>query len=131
MKKCCCLLVLSLFSYICSATGTTKLQPLLDEIWQYELSINPVLASQHGVHTFDDKLADISPEALAKHDIQFRGFLKKLSHIDKAELNRTEQINALIQQRKLQNHIDQYRFNAHYMPLTAESGFHSGLAFLP
>jgi uncharacterized protein (DUF885 family) len=131
MKKFCCLLLLSLFSYVCSASVATKLQPLLDEIWQYELSISPILATRQGIHDFDDKLADISPKALAKQDSRYHDFLKKLSQIDKAKLSRAEQISLLIQQRRLQNYVDQYRFNAHYMPLTAESGFHSGLAFLP
>ncbi|WP_299084973.1 DUF885 family protein [uncultured Paraglaciecola sp.] len=100
------------FSYVCGATGTSQLQSLLDEIWQYDLSINPIAASQLGVHDFDHKLADISPEALAKQDTQFRAFLKKLAKIDKSELKRTEQINLLIQQRQLQDAIDQYRFNS-------------------
>lgn len=131
MKKLYCLLVLSLFTYVCSASKANKLQPLLDEIWQYKLSINPVLATRQGIHDFDDKLADISPQALKEHDSRYRDFLKKLSYIQKSELNRSEQITLLIQQRQLQNQIDQYRFNSHYMPLTSESGFHSGLVFLP
>jgi uncharacterized protein (DUF885 family) len=131
MKKLCILLIMSLFSYLCSATDSAKLQPLLDEIWQYKLSIDPIQASRQGIHDFDDKLANISPKALAEQDTQFREFLKKLSHINGAELSRSQQISLLIQQRQLQEHIDQYRFNAHYMPLTSESSFHSGLAFLP
>ncbi|WP_339725806.1 DUF885 domain-containing protein [uncultured Paraglaciecola sp.] len=131
MKKLSSLLVFSLFSYMCLATETAKLQTLLDKIWQYELSVSPIQASQQGRHEFDDKLTDISPKALAERDTQFREYLKKLTHIDSAELSRTQQISLLIQQRKLQNHIDQYRFNAHYMPLTSESGFHNDLAFLP
>lgn len=131
MKKFCGLLLLSVFSYLCSATEVTKLQPLLNKIWQYELSIDPILASRQGVHDFDDQLADFSPEALAKRDLRFRQFLKELSGIDKAQLERSEQISLLIQQRRLQNYVDQYSFNAHFMPLTAESGFHSDLAFLP
>ena len=130
MKTLCCFLMLS-FSGVAFATAPVQLQSLLDEIWQYELSINPISASQYGIHDFDDKLADMSPQALAKQDSQFREFLKQLSAIDKSQLKRTEQINLLIQQRLLQNYIDQFRFNAHYMPLTSESSFHSGLAFLP
>ena len=130
MKKFCGLLILSLFSYVCSATVSVKLQPLLDEIWQYNLSINPIFATSQGVHDFDNKLADMSPDALKKQDSQFQDFLKKLSFIDETELNRNEQISLLIQQRNLQNNIDEYRFNAHYMPLTSESSFHSSLAFL-
>lgn len=131
MKNFCGLLLLSVFSYLCSATEVTKLRPLLNKIWQYELSIDPILASRQGVHDFDNLLADFSPEALAKRDLRFRQFLKELSGIDKAQLERSEQISLLIQQRRLQNYVDQYSFNAHFMPLTAESGFHSDLAFLP
>jgi uncharacterized protein (DUF885 family) len=131
MKKLYRLLILSLLSFACSATQSSKLQILLDEIWQYELSISPIFATSQGVHDFDNKLADISPDALLNQDSQFREFLKKLSLIDKSELNRTEQISLLIQQRNLQNNIDEYSFNAHYMPLTSESSFHSSLAFLP
>ncbi|WP_051075209.1 hypothetical protein [Paraglaciecola psychrophila] len=76
MKKLYCLLILSLLSYICSATGSSKLQPLLDEIWQYNLSISPTFATSQGVHDFDNKLADISPDALLNQDSQFREFLK-------------------------------------------------------
>ena len=131
MKTFCGLLILSLFSYVCSATVSVKLQPLLDEIWQYNLSISPIFATSQGVHDFDNKLANMSPDALEKRDSQFQDFLKKLSFIDETELTRNEQISLLIQQRNLQNKIDEYRFNAHYMPLTSESSFHSGLAFLP
>jgi uncharacterized protein (DUF885 family) len=131
MKKLCCLLLLGLFPYVCIAAGANKLQPLLDDIWQYELSVSPILATRQGIHDFDDKLADISPNALAKQDSQYREYLKNLSNINKTELSRAEQISLLIQQRRLQNYVDQYRLNAHYMPITAESGFHSGLAFLP
>jgi uncharacterized protein (DUF885 family) len=131
MKQISCLLVLSFFSYVCFASGSAKLQPLLDEIWRYKLSTSPITATRQGVHDFDDKLSDMSPQSLVKQDTQYRDFLKKLSYINKEQLNRSEQISLLVQQRQLQNNIDQYRFNAHYMPITSESGFHSNLAFLP
>jgi uncharacterized protein (DUF885 family) len=131
MKQISCLLVLSFFSYVCFASGSAKLQPLLDEIWRYKLSTSPIIATRQGVHDFDDKLSDMSPQSLVKQDTQYRDFLKKLSYINKEQLNRSEQISLLVQQRQLQNNIDQYRFNAHYMPITSESGFHSNLAFLP
>jgi uncharacterized protein (DUF885 family) len=131
MKKLCYLLIFSLFTHVCSAAVPSNLQILLDDIWQYKLSVNPIQASQQGIHAFDDKLADISPRAMLKQDLKFRAFLEKLTRIDKTELNRAEQISFLIQQRQLQNYIDLYSFNDHYMPLTSESSFHSRLAFLP
>lgn len=131
MKNIFGVLLLSWFSSICFAAPSTELKALLDEIWQYELSVDPIKASQHGVHSFDHKLKDVSPQGLAKQNKQYQLFLKRLVQIDKTKLDRSEQISLLIQQRQLQNNIDKYAFNAHYMPLTAESGFHSRLAFLP
>jgi len=131
MKTLYCLLALNFFSYVCFATETKNLEPLLDEIWQHKLSVNPILATSRGIHDYDNRLADISPSALEKQDAQFREFFKKLSLIDKTKLSRTEQISLFIQQRNLQDDIDKYSFNAHYMPLTSESSFHSSLAFLP
>ena len=81
-------MVLGLFSYVCSATEAAKLPALLDEIWQYELSIDPIQASRQGIHDFDDKLADMSPKALTEQDTRFREFLKELSYINTTKLSR-------------------------------------------
>ncbi|MFA3791193.1 DUF885 family protein [Aliiglaciecola sp. SL4] len=114
-----------------TASEQQKLTQLMDDIWQYELSISPVYASSHGVHEFDDKLTDISPDGLAKQNTQFKIFLQKLDKIDKQQLPRTDQINLLMQRYRIQNYVDEYRFNAHYVPLTSEYGFHNGMAGLP
>jgi uncharacterized protein (DUF885 family) len=110
---------------------TTAFNVLLDDIWQYKLSMQPVSATGYGVHDYDAQLADMSPVGLAAQDQQYRVFLSRLSQLDSRELNRNAQITLQIQQYHLQNDIDQYTYHAHYMPLTSESGFHSELAFLP
>ncbi|MGS2719529.1 DUF885 domain-containing protein [Paraglaciecola aestuariivivens] len=131
MKKICCVWLLCIAPILSFATPSDKLQAQLDTIWQYELSVKPIQATRQGVHTYDHKLADISPAALKAQDQQFREFMQKLAKLNQAELTRSEQVSLLIQQRRLQNYLDQYQFNAHYMPLTSESSFHSSLAFLP
>jgi uncharacterized protein (DUF885 family) len=110
---------------------TTAFNVLLDDIWQYKLSVQPISATGYGVHDYDAQLADMSPISLAAQDQQYRVFLSRLSQLDSRELNRNAQITLQIQQYHLQNDIDQYAYHAHYMPLTSESGFHSELAFLP
>jgi uncharacterized protein (DUF885 family) len=52
---------------------------------------------------------------MLKQDLRFRAFLEKLAQIDKSELNGAEQISFFIQQRQLQNYIDLFSFNDHYM----------------
>jgi uncharacterized protein (DUF885 family) len=131
MKNILSFLLLLVYSSCCLAQSSAQLDTLLEEIWQYEMSVNPISATGYGIYEFDDKLSDNSPEGLAAEDQQYRLFLTKLSQIEAKSLSRNEQITLLIQQEKLQNNIDQYHYHAHYMPLTSESGFHSGLAFLP
>lgn len=111
--------------------ASTQLTSLLDEIWQYELSVNPVNATGYGIHDYDGRLADISAQGLKQQYQRRQHFLTRLNHIDSVSLDDTDRVNMAIQRRELQNAIDEYKFHAHYMPLTSEYGFHSGLAFLP
>jgi uncharacterized protein (DUF885 family) len=104
---------------------------LLDEIWEYELSVSPRRATRLGEHKYDHLLEDLSAQSFAAQDAQFREYLLQLNNWDQLKLDRQQQISLLMQIRKLQNFVDQYAFNAHFMPLTSESGFHNGLAFLP
>ncbi|MDZ7902966.1 MAG: DUF885 domain-containing protein [Rheinheimera sp.] len=46
------------------------------------------------------------------------------------KLSDQDQINHTILVYRLQNDVDEYRFGAHYMPLNAESGFHSDVLFM-
>jgi uncharacterized protein (DUF885 family) len=104
---------------------------LLEEIWQYELSVQPISATSYGRHDYDHLLPDMSPTGLAAEDKQYRLFLSRLAQLDSNELVRNSKITLQIQRYRLQNYIDQYAYHAHYLPLTSESGFHSSLAFLP
>jgi len=125
------LLICSFCIFSVQGSESQKLANLMNEIWQYELSISPVYATSRGVHDYDDQLSDISPKALKSQNKRFEGFLSELNAIDKQALQRTDQINLLMQIYRVKNNVDSYRFNAHYVPLTSEYGFHSGIAGLP
>ena len=112
-------------------TESEKLQALVDEIWQYELEANPMLASSEGVADYDDKLADISPQGLKNRNTRLTEYLEQLNGIDRSKLARDDEITLLMQKYRLQNYVDLYRFNDHFVPITSEYGFHSGLAQLP
>lgn len=126
-----------LFSLCFQALGASepsqsrKLSALLEQIWQYELSVDPIKATRYQDNRYNDKLKDLSPEALEANYQRNQQFLKRLQAVDDNALNHQQKISKLMQLRELQNDIDLYRFNAHYMPITSESGFYSALAFLP
>lgn len=125
------LLILLLLGGSSFAAEQDKLDKLLETIWTWELQNSPVMATRFGVEQETGQLADLSPENLARQQQQALQFMQQLNAIDKAQLDVSAQISHSIQTLRLQNHIDEYRFNGHYLPFTSESGFYSSLAFLP
>ncbi len=122
------LLIISSGSF---AAQNDKLNQLLDNIWNWELEISPLMATRFGIPQDTGRLADMSPEGLAAQQQQALQFMQQLNAIDATKLDISQQISLSIQKLRLQNQIDEYRFNGHYLPFTSESGFYSGLAFLP
>jgi uncharacterized protein (DUF885 family) len=74
------------------------------------------------------KLVDMSPEALAAINAKEQALFESLKGLDKASLTKEAKINAQILQYQLQNSLDLYRYKDHYLPLSAESGFHAYIA---
>lgn len=74
------------------------------------------------------KLPDLSPEFLAKQNKNRQKTFNALLKIDTNELNLNNQINKAVLSYVLKNQLDSYKNKEHYMPLTAESGFHVWIA---
>ncbi|CAM4066066.1 DUF885 domain-containing protein [Shewanella aquimarina] len=136
-----CLLILSLTACQMAPTadvGTTpqttvsqshlQLQRIIDDAWQLRLESSPEMAYSQGDETAAGKLDDLSPEALASHNQAESALLARLKALDMASLDKANRINAQILAYQLQNSVDQYRFHDHYLPITAESGFHAYIA---
>lgn len=94
---------------------------LSTQIWQQEQALADRSAT---------RLPDMSPEALEKRQQKRVELLAQLKAVDPKVLSEQQQINYEILVYSLQNLVDEYSFGSHYMPLTAESGFHSNLSFL-
>ncbi|RUO62659.1 DUF885 domain-containing protein [Pseudidiomarina insulisalsae] len=86
---------------------------------------NPV-----GSEDSDTALPSMTPEAVAARAEQQRAWLQELHAIDTDALSRQQYINWRMLTYRLQNDVDSYDFNEHYMPLNAEGGFHSSLSFM-
>lgn len=102
-----------------SATELTAFAKLANDIWQQAQQAHPEI---------EGELPDMSPQALATADAKRRALVARLSTVERQHLSVQDQINYDILLYRLQNDIDEYRFGAHYMPLTAESGFHNDAA---
>lgn len=100
--------------------ASETLNRLLDTIWNDEMA-----ESDHELTA--SKIPDISLNTLQRDAQQYQNYINALNAIDKTALNHEEQITLTIQIYRLQNYVDEFRYNAHFVPLTSEYGFHSSL----
>lgn len=104
------------------------LQSIIDKTWALNIEYSPELAASLGDDSAKGKLSDLSPKTLAEQSTKTEQLLVSLKQLDKSSLSKEDRINAELLQYQLQNDVDNYRFKAHYMPITAESGFHAYIA---
>lgn len=108
-------------------SATKVFEKITKQIVDYRKSID-VYQHKDGVNGYF--LPNLSPEFLASNYQKNKAFQKQLTAIDVAQLGEQDQINHAIISSQVANTVDEYRFNAHYMPLTSEFGFHSALSFM-
>lgn len=95
---------------------------LADSIWQ--------AMQQQGRGGNQARLADVSLEVLSARAEQQAQWLQQLAAVDASALSRDNQINLRMLSYRIQNNYDSFRFKEYLLPLNAEGGFHSSLAFM-
>ncbi|MCL1067278.1 DUF885 domain-containing protein [Shewanella olleyana] len=104
------------------------LKTIIDSAWQINLDYSPQMAYSLGDESKASLLADLSPETLAEKNLRQKTLLSSLKQLDKSKLSKTDKINAQLLQYQIQNSVDMYTYKDHYLPITAESGFHAYIA---
>ena len=104
------------------SSSDQKLQQLIRTHHQFYLQSSPSNDPKEGGN--NGKLPDLSPENLALQNKKSKTIYQELVNIDNKQLNTKNQINRAVLLYILKNQLDSYRNKEHYMPLTAESGFH-------
>lgn len=98
-----------------------------ENIVNYRQSISPY-GKENGVDGY--LLENLSAEFLEQKYKKNTELLAELDAIERDKLSEENRINLTILRGQVQNSVDEYVFNAHYMPLTSEYGFHSSLSFM-
>ncbi|MDX1572048.1 MAG: DUF885 domain-containing protein [Xanthomonadales bacterium] len=99
--------------------------------WSFRLKAFPQLATSVGDHRYNDRLADMSLEAINRRHEYYRGLLEKLDALDSEALSPEERINFRIFRRQIQTFVTDVETGEHLIPLNSDWGFHVGLARLP
>jgi uncharacterized protein (DUF885 family) len=102
-----------------------KLNQLYQQIWEYILRCDPILATQSGDHRYDDRLPQISEQAFGEQLSQMRVFQQQLNTIPFAVLPSSEQIGYKVLERILQNIIAGLEHHAYRFSVSQQGGFYA------
>lgn len=102
-----------------------QLHQLFEEAWEYRLQQNPIFATQAGVHTYNDKLPDVSVEAKKRQLEQEKKFLGRLRSIDRAALEAADQLNYDVFEQVRKRRIKEIEHRAYLIPINSFMGFHT------
>ncbi|MFN2230233.1 MAG: DUF885 domain-containing protein [Anaerolineae bacterium] len=111
--------------------AAAALDALIDEVWAFQLRENPLLATYCGVHTYNDRLPQISEADAQRRKAQYETYLARLEGIDRKALPAGAQLNRDILARMLGDEIADYAYGVHRMLLTKMHGAHVSLPDLP
>ncbi len=98
------------------------LNDLLAEQWEYKLRTSPIMASFLGDKRWNDKLDDLSPEAIDKDLQEAQRFLVRLEAIDTSGFPEQEALNKTLMVRDLKMQLEGARFKPWEMPVDQQNG---------
>jgi uncharacterized protein (DUF885 family) len=113
------------------ATAAEALDALIDEVWAFQLKENPLLATYCGVHTYKDRLPEVSEADAQRRKAQYEGHLARLESVERAALPERGQVNRDLMARMLGDEIADLAFGTHRMLLSKMHGAHVSLPDLP
>ena len=111
--------------------AAARLHVLFDEAWQFDLRESPLFATSVGQHAYDDQLPSVTAADLDRRTQFRRALLDRLGAIDRAALGEQDRPSYDMFERELRDAIADFEFGAHWIPITSETGFHTGFASLP
>jgi uncharacterized protein (DUF885 family) len=110
-----------------AAPATAAFRRLLNEQWEADLRVDPMMATAAGDSRYDDRLPDASPDAIAKNDAQDAAFLQRFREIDRARLNDADRLNLDLMLFVLQHRVALAPYRAWRTPMLSDDGFHVGV----
>ncbi len=113
------------------AQAKARLDALLQDAWENEKRENPTFATGTGDHRYDDRLQSVATVDLERRAAAARGYLERLRAIDAKALAPQDRVSHAMLERDLRDDLARHQFRTDRVPITADSGFHTGLSRLP
>jgi uncharacterized protein (DUF885 family) len=112
------------------ASEDARLDALLAEDWEQGLRDNPTFATYIGDPRYNDRLPDLSPEAIAKREAYDVEVLKRLKALERSRLSEARRIDYDLFLDQTQLSVAGQRFPGEYLQLSRLGGVHTELAEL-
>ena len=123
----CCLLPACAFA----ADARSKFREIWQDEWEWRLQQMPLFATSVGVHTYDDRLGEVSPAAQQERLVHWRKVLAALDRVKQADLGGATQVDYAIYRAQIESFIANIELGSPEMPMNSDSAFWSDLAMLP
>ena len=123
----CCLLPACAFA----ADARSKFREIWQDEWEWRLQQMPLFATSVGVHTYDDRLGEVSPAAQQERLVHWRKVLAALDRVKQADLGGAAQVDYAIYRAQIESFIANIELGSPEMPMNSDSAFWSDLAMLP
>ena len=103
-------------------SANQPLHDLFKEDWEHGLREYPESATHLGDHRFDDRLTDLSPEAIARRKAHQREMLARIQQIDRAQLQGQDAISYDLFLYDKQRNVESQQFPLEWIPMTQMDG---------
>jgi uncharacterized protein (DUF885 family) len=107
-----------------------RFDALLAEAWELDMRENPLRATATGDHRFDDRLPSMTMTDLERRSAAARSQLATLQAIDRAALAPQDRVSYAMFERGLREDLARHQFRTWRIPITSDSGFHTGISRL-
>jgi len=107
-----------------------RFDALLAEAWELDKRESPLLATATGDHRWNDRLPSMAPADLERRAAASRSQLATLQSIDRAALPPQDRVSYEMFERDLRRDLARHQFRALRIPITSDSGFHTGISRL-
>jgi uncharacterized protein (DUF885 family) len=104
------------------ANATKALHDLFAAAWDQQMQENPEQASELGDRRWNDRWTDRSPEGYTRRNAANQEVLAKLVKIDRKSLNKTDQLNYDLFQKRYLDRIEQYKVRWFLMSFNQREG---------
>jgi len=102
--------------------ASAALHKLFEDEWEKGLKEYPERATYQGDDRYNDRLTDMSLEAIERRHGESKDLLKRLDKIPREKLNDSDKLNFDLYRKKLMRGLEGFQYKGHLMPIDQMGG---------